>query len=260
MVIKLILLVVLIAILTWTVYKLVMLNRQDKSKPRAHHREPTFNKTVEPVIADEGLYIKDEIIEDSDSILGLNPKKIGSVTEAVQMSQSVDNGPVANKAEPSAAKANSKPVLVHTIAIHMMAPKTRPYIGYELLQALLAAGLRYGEKQIFHRHEHKSGKGEILFHLASVNAPGTFELAKMGGFSCPGLSFFMVFNNKVDNVLAFETLLDTANQLVEELGGELWDENYKPITMDKLTEYRIRVRNYNESIKVPDFFDQPQEI
>jgi cell division protein ZipA len=253
MLIKIILLLVLISILVWAIIKLVMLNRSPALKKPRTHREPTFSPTAPPSIEDENL-LENEI-EDSDAILGLNPK--ARVAEP-----SVPTAIKENAAGEVRNAQTAKPVSVpiNTVAIHMMAPKTKPYIGYELLQALLAAGLRYGEKQIFHRHEHKSGKGAVLFHLASANAPGTFELAKMGGFSCPGLSFFMVLNNKIDNALAFETLLDTANQLAEDLGGELWDESYKPLTMDKITEYRIRVRDYNEATKMPDFFDQVQEV
>lgn len=153
-----------------------------------------------------------------------------------------------------------KEVPTEYVVFHVMAPKDYPYNGYELLQTLLASGLRYGEKQIFHRHESKTGKGRILFSLASVNKPGTFELSKMGSFTCPGLTLFMPLQRQVDISAAFETLLETTRQLAEDLGGEVWDDKRQVLTMQTVTELRARIRRFEEAARTNDFFmDQSVE-
>src|SRR3990167_2480566 len=78
----------------------------------------------------------------------------------------------------------------HVVAVYLMATEGGAYTGYELLQALLSAGLRYGKQNIFHRHAHKDGRGDVLFHCASAIPPGTFDLTQMGSFSCKGLCLF----------------------------------------------------------------------
>lgn len=247
MLIKMLVLLALVGLLVWAAIRLLMLNRQEK-KFKKMYREPVVYGTKRVEKAYQSSEIVDELeeeFEDNDSILGLN-------TTTPSQEVLMDTPAPATKASPE----KSAPM----IAIHMMALKERAYIGYELLQALLAAGLRYGDHNIFHRHEHKNGQGLALFHLASVNAPGTFELTKMGAFSCPGLSFFMQLNSQRDNLQSFELMLDTANELLEGLGGELRDEHYKPLTMDKITEYRLRIRGFQESTRLPDFFDQMQQV
>nr|WP_304985336.1 cell division protein ZipA C-terminal FtsZ-binding domain-containing protein [Coxiella-like endosymbiont] len=66
--------------------------------------------------------------------------------------------------------------------------------------------MRYGEKNIFYRHEMKTGRGQILFNLASVNKPGTFELSKMGSFSCPGLVLFLLLKRVPNPMTAFDSI------------------------------------------------------
>lgn len=236
----------LLALLGWSVYKLLSLKRRERPLSR-NYREPILN-SADIRLSEEDDFdlpkMSDLTEEDNDVILGIKTK--------------LDTALNINKAA-APVEPVEKPKIPTTIAIHLMAPAGQPYMGYELLQALLATGLRYGERNIFHRHEHKSGAGRVLFHLASANSPGTFELTKMGSFSCPGLSFFMQLNDKTDNLAAFEIMMDTANELVNDLGGELWDEQRKSLTMDKITEYRLRIRAYQEAKRVPDFFDQYQE-
>lgn len=124
------------------------------------------------------------------------------------------------------------------IVIHVLANPGHNYRGYELLQALLAAGLRYGKWGIFHRHEEITGRGPILFSLASSVEPGTFDLAKMGSFSTPGLTLFMRSSNLENAPQAFEKLLTAAQQLAEELGGTACDEQRLPLSSEKIALWR----------------------
>src|SRR3990167_8421413 len=164
------------------------------------------------------------------------------VTQAITRVKNQKNNPLNNINTDDALGLS-----VEYIKINVMAPKNSPYNGYELLQALLANGLRFGAMNIFHRHETKTGRGSILFSVASVNEPGTFELSKMGSFSCPGLTFFMILKNVPDVMEAFDTLLETTRQLAEDLGGEVWDEALRPLNMDTIAKMRARIKALKEN-------------
>lgn len=140
------------------------------------------------------------------------------------------------------------------IMLYIMAPKGQPYNGYELLQALLSAGLRFGEMQIFHRYEQKTGRGKILFSLASATNPGTFELSKMGGFSCPGLILFLDLNKVQMPKKAFEIMLETVGQLSEDLGGEVLDESRQPLSKEKAVKLSQMIRQFEQDQPTPDLF------
>lgn len=142
----------------------------------------------------------------------------------------------------------------HFIVIRLMAAKDNPYVGYELMQALLSAGLRYGSRNIFHYYEEIEGKEKILFSLASAVEPGTFELSQMGSITCPGLTLFMEYsNNSAINPLNTLTLmLDTARQLSEDLGGQLLTDKLKPLTEHDIKGWRLQFENYEQNKEMRD--------
>lgn len=135
-------------------------------------------------------------------------------------------------------KGPSKPEF---IVFYLLASQSSPFVGYELLQALLAADLRYGEMNIFHRYVNEYNTERPIFSVASAVEPGTFDLANIGAFSSPGLSLFLPLNHQPDIKFAFETMIETAEQLADDLAGELFDDQRKPLTTAKIKLYREKI-------------------
>ena len=160
---------------------------------------------------------------------------------------------ISRKEKPLKKKLADVDEVFEIITLYLMALPEYHYNGYELLQALLASDLHYGKHNIFHRHEIKTEQKHSLFSLASVNKPGIFELSKMGNFSCPGLVLFMLLKSTFDPMAAFDAMLETACQLSEDLGGEIWDENRCALNMNKVAQIRARIRRFEESQRVSDF-------
>jgi len=140
------------------------------------------------------------------------------------------------------------------IALYLMASEGSVFSGYELLQALLSSGMRYGKQRIFNRHAHKDGRGEILFHCASATAPGTFDLTKMGAFSCKGLSFFFSASDVDEPLSTLDCLLETIDQLVEDLGGRVLDDQRALFTSVRMVQYRQKIRAFENSKVTADMF------
>jgi cell division protein ZipA len=116
---------------------------------------------------------------------------------------------------------NNSPILL----LHVMAKKKAIFSGYELLQVLLAVGLRFGNMNIFHYYrEISDGQEEVLFSLASATEPGVFDIRNMSAFSCLGLTLFMkkTGDETVDKA-RYDLMLQTASHLTEDLDGVLLD-------------------------------------
>jgi cell division protein ZipA len=124
-----------------------------------------------------------------------------------------------------------------TIMFFLAAQGQNIFAGYELLQTLLSCGLRYGDGGLFHRHQHASGQGPVLFSLAAATNTGVFDLQNMGAMSMKGLCMFMElsFNSTIDQE-RFELFVHTAKQLATELHALLLDEKQKPITADTIAK------------------------
>ncbi|MBA3537107.1 MAG: cell division protein ZipA [Tatlockia sp.] len=126
-----------------------------------------------------------------------------------------------------------------SLMMFLLAKENRQLAGYELLQTILAAGLRFGESNLFHRHQHANGQGPVLCSLAAATASGVFDLHNIGAFSVRGLCLFMqASGNSTIDAERFHIMYETAKQLSDGLDTYLLDENRKPLTEASLEHYR----------------------
>lgn len=130
------------------------------------------------------------------------------------------------------------------IVINILAPEEQSFSGMELLQLILNCGMRYGEMDIFHRHEDGFDRGRVQFSMANAIEPGTFDLETMGENDCPGVSFFMGLPGPKNSMKAFDFMLETAQTLVRNLGGELRDERRSPMSEQTIAHCRQRIRDF----------------
>lgn len=136
----------------------------------------------------------------------------------------------------------------------LRAPVDHQYRGYELLQALLTCGLRFGEKNFFHRYEQHAEGQTVLFSVAAATETGELNPDNMGNFSFSGLSFFIILNQHIYPSVNFELMLDTARQLAEDLGGVLLDEKQAVLTREKVQKIREKIKNFETRQQTMELF------
>lgn len=136
------------------------------------------------------------------------------------------------------------------LIINVMARKGERFSGGDLLQALMGQKMKFGAMDIFHRHTDDDGYGPVIFSLANMVVPGTFNLAAMRDFSTPGVSIFMSLPVEAESIAAFDTMAATAKALAQELGGELKDENRSVMTRQTIEHSRQRVVEYERKKKL----------
>lgn len=125
-----------------------------------------------------------------------------------------------------------------SLMMFLLAKENRQFAGYELLQTVLASGLRFGEGHLFHRHQFANGQGPVLCSLAAATATGVFDLQNIGAFSVRGLCLFM-HSSKNSSIDAerFSIMIETARQLSEGLDAYLLDDQRKPLTDESIARY-----------------------
>jgi cell division protein ZipA len=142
------------------------------------------------------------------------------------------------------APQSSKPVKAKSDALmilYVLAKPEQPFVGYELLQTLATLNLQYGHLNIFHYYEQTSDDQETtLFSVASAVEPGMFDLSNVGGIICPGLSLFMSMQVE-QPAEVFEVMLETAQQLAEDLNGIVCDAQRIPLTETRIADYRDKI-------------------
>lgn len=134
-----------------------------------------------------------------------------------------------------------------TLMMFLLAKENRQFAGYELLQTVLAAGLRFGEGSLFHRHQYPNGQGPVLCSLAAATATGVFDLQNIGAFSVRGLCLYMHSSkNPGIDIERFAVMLETARQLSEGLDAHLLDDQRKPLTEERIARFH-RLLQINQS-------------
>lgn len=238
----LMLLSILLIIFLLTYFVTIKQKRQPKI---AHKQEPRFDLTAHQISVPDYDNVQEDfpIHEEDQSSVNL-----------------LTDDPLLQPTKPTPSKNNEMPkktksAVEEIIFLMLAAQPNRPYVGYELLQALLDAGLRFGAMNIFHRHEDRNGNGKILFSVASASEPGTFEITKMGAFSGNGLMMFLRLSSNKDLMYAFEIMLETAKQLIEDLGGDILDDERKVLGNDKIEKMKKKIQEFEQNQLTGDLFD-----
>jgi cell division protein ZipA len=130
------------------------------------------------------------------------------------------------------------------LIINIMAVKGEMFEGNDLLDIVLKCGLRYGSMDIFHRYSDTKGEGALLFSMANMVRPGTFDLDAMDEFTTPGISLFMTLPIDADSMQSFELMVETAQAISQTLRGELKDEQRSAMTKQTLEHSRQRIRDF----------------
>lgn len=205
-----------------------------------------------------GQKIRDAVAKSRAHLSALRvPEQVALNLGEAEPAEAVEQ-PTAPSVEPQRAprrKAERKPAVntappppevapSDVVVLHAMAPRGDTFAGQQLLDAVLAQGLRYGARRIFHRHDSDDGSGPILFSMANAVKPGDFELDRMDEFTTPGVSFLMILQDAEDPLATFNRMYDTATTISERLGGELKDETRSALTPQTVEHYRQRITEY----------------
>lgn len=132
------------------------------------------------------------------------------------------------------------------IVMHVMAP--RPYMirGAALFEALDGAGLQFDpESRVYvHSLEH-FGKRQVVFQLANLVKPGTFDPEHPDGFTTPGVSLFMQLPGPMEGLKAFNTMLECAQRLATQLEARVLDETHSVLTTQATDQLREEIQLFS---------------
>jgi cell division protein ZipA len=127
--------------------------------------------------------------------------------------------------------------------LNVVARNPDGFRGDDILHILLACDLRFGEMSFFHRHELEAGRGAIQFSVANMMQPGVFDIDNMADMTTPGLVFFVTLPGPEDMMMAFDYMLETAQAVARNLGGDVLDESRSVLTEQTKEHSRQRIRD-----------------
>ncbi len=193
--------------------------------------EPVFASV--PNIEEDEKAQQDEIVKPEEVEDTVN--KVDATEPVLAASSSVAENNEEQEAEPE----------MEVIVLNVHCAGDEPFVGTKLFDSMQQNGLLYGEMDIFHRHADLSGTGKVLFSVANMMQPGTLEHSDPAEFSTKGISFFMTLPCFGEADQNFKLMLKTAQQIADDLGGNVLDDARNLMTPDRLAAYRKQIQEFN---------------
>jgi cell division protein ZipA len=128
------------------------------------------------------------------------------------------------------------------IALRLVASVPR-FSGAPLRTALEAESLEFGKYQIFHRALPEG----VVFSVASMVEPGSFDLEHMFDEQYPGIVLFTQLPGPLDGATMLNELIACARKLQQSLGGVLQDEYGTPLQPARIEQLRREARDFESA-------------
>jgi len=182
----------------------------------------------------------------TEGAAGFAPARAERLEPIASEPMPMQDAPVA-AADAEAVPQEDSPVTPATkiLALRLIATTPR-FSGAHLRTALEAEGLAFGKYQIFHRI---SAEGEVLFSVASMLEPGTFDLEQMFHEQYPGIALFAQLPAVLDGLTVLSELIAAARRLQSSLGGVLQDEQGTPLLAFRIEQLRREVRDFEDAVR-----------
>lgn len=128
------------------------------------------------------------------------------------------------------------------ITVFILAPsKEECFVGDRINSAVRSCGMVFGDMNIFHKIDDDN---RILFSLANMLNPGSFDPASLFETRTTGLAVFLQLDAVDDPNAALDDMLSTAYHISELLGGQLCNHKRAAISQQDTEEYRQLAAKY----------------
>jgi cell division protein ZipA len=216
-------------------------------------QEPTFGTFHEsatgmanPVFDDEAVFVPSRVFDDHvESADTTAPDDVDEKPGTVDWLDEIEAVPVGGQ---TARLPRHEDAQVYSL--NVVARAEQGFSGDDVLRTLLGCGLRFGDMDFFHLSEIDGGAPTIQFSVANMMQPGVFDLDDMEALSTKGLMFFVTLPGPADMTRAFDLMLQTAQTVAENLGGDVLDETRSVLTKQYVERARQAIREFEAKCKI----------
>lgn len=130
------------------------------------------------------------------------------------------------------------------IVLYLVAQRGEYIKGEQILSATYASALEYGDMNIFHRTDEQQ---KIMFSLADMLDPGSFDIDNMHEHRTRGMSLFIQLNLCDDPVRALDDMLICAHNLATMLSLQICDQNRQLLNESMAAALRSKAKQIRDA-------------
>lgn len=109
--------------------------------------------------------------------------------------------------------------------LYVAAREGQVFDGPTIHETLAKADLKFGLNDLYHRVTEVHGVTESVFCVANMLKPGTLDPVDQDQLTTPGLTMFLLVPAPIEGRPAMRDMMETANLLATDLGGNVLDDN-----------------------------------
>ena len=134
------------------------------------------------------------------------------------------------------------------ITLHVVAPEGQIIHGPRLQSLFEQRGYHYGEMNIFH----SLNQGNIVFSVAKIVEPGTFDINNPASFETPGITLILQLPAPVAANVAFDVLVSEASEMAKALGCNLLDSGHSTLSRQTIQHLSDSVQQFMHRQRVAE--------
>lgn len=197
-----------------------------------YHAAPESSEAVNQTFA-RPVYQDDTTV--SDIQVSLPQQTDTSPISQPVLQQPVNNTPAYQPSQPVVAEPTD------FIMLYVVAPENRQFHGTSLAQALDNLGFIFGQGSIYHRHLDLTVASPVIFSVANINQPGTFNPHEMQDFATVGVALFMQLPVAGNPRANLKMMIQSAKNLAVQLGGFVLTDQQEEFDVMAEAAYLARV-------------------
>ncbi|MGF1691162.1 cell division protein ZipA [Photobacterium kagoshimensis] len=207
--------------------------------------------TSPDAVAEPALDTNTVIVSETEIAAQVAPQQEAPVLEPSPepvVEETVVEQPVENVVEPEPEVTIPEPAPLERsyIALNIHARKGELLRGMKLFNSLEQNGLIFGENSVYHRHADKAGLEPVIFSVTNMVQPGNFPQQDIENFETPGIAFYLMLPCHGRADLNFNMMLQTVQQIADELSADVLDQERNMITPYRISEYREKAKFYTQ--------------
>ena len=209
-----------------------------EQQPKAERVEPVLEQ---PDVAEEKAEPTISKVEQPTQASLFEETEVEPVEAPVE-TETIADPVVEATSEPEVETEEELPDPHDVLVLHVMAKEGDALKGAELLPCMLSMNFKFGEMNIFHRHEDCAGTGKVIFSIADMVNPGTFDPDNMEQFTSHGIVMFMRLPCHGEPLRNFSIMLNSAFQMADDLRAVVCDGQRQPWDDAKKQDYIRRIK------------------